>query len=71
MLSAGEEEVVNEGKLWKGGFNFKYSMYGARQACYFTKKIFLSAHGSSGIPGFRNVVVLLMSGCMALDNGHA
>lgn len=43
MLSAGEEQVVNEGKLWKGGFNFKYSMYGARQACYFTKKnIFVS-----------------------------
>lgn len=35
-----------------------------------TKKVFFSARGSSGITGFRNVVVLLTSGCKALDNGH-
>lgn len=40
MLPAGEEEMVNEGKLWKGTFNFKYSMNDAKQASYFTKKLF-------------------------------
>lgn len=40
MLSAGQEEGVNEKKLWKGRFNFKYSMYGARQAGHFIIKIF-------------------------------